>query len=109
MAIILILLCSPVLAKEADYQKANCKGKIEFVLPDKTRIDCLTDEYAIEYDFGHKWAEAIGQSLHYARLTRKKAGIVLIVKDMKYYHRLMDNIRFYNLPIEVWIVEETKK
>jgi len=56
-------------------------GKIEYVLPDKTRVDCLTDEYAIEVDFAKKWAEAIGQSLYYAQITGKKPAIGFIVGD----------------------------
>ena len=35
---------------EADYVNEYCEGKIEYRLPDKTRVDCLTDEYAIEFD-----------------------------------------------------------
>lgn len=110
----LTLLCLNVsqaeakrLNKEKYYQKRNCAGITEFRLPDKTRIDCLTDEYAIEYDFANKWAEAVGQSLHYARMTNKKAGIAIIIEnklEMKYYNRLMDNINFYNLPITTWII-----
>ena len=87
------------------YQEQHCEGVTEVRLPDRTRVDCLLEEYAIEYDFGSKWAEAIGQSLHYGRMTQRKAGIVLIMesnKDEKYYRRLMDNIAFYNLPITVW-------
>jgi hypothetical protein len=50
------------------------------VLSDGTRVDCLTEEYAIEFDFADKWAEAIGQSLHYALMTGKKPGIVIIIE-----------------------------
>lgn len=57
------------------------KGKIEYVLADKTRVDCLTNEYAIEVDFAKKWAEAIGQSLYYAQMTGKKPAIGFIVGD----------------------------
>ena len=67
---------------EAFYQNLWCEefgGETEVRLPDKTRCDCLTEEYAIEFDFAKKWCEAVGQSLHYARLTEKKAGIVLII------------------------------
>lgn len=39
-------------------------GKMEVVLKDKTRIDCLTAEYAIEVDFAKKGAEGIGQALY---------------------------------------------
>ena len=37
---------------EADYVDHHFKGKIEHVLPDRTRVDCLTDTYVIEYDWG---------------------------------------------------------
>lgn len=69
---------------EKDYQKAFCKsigGQTEYVLPDKTRVDCLTKEYAIEADFESKWAESIGQALYYATVTGKKPGILIIVED----------------------------
>ncbi len=77
--------------KEKDYVQKYCKGAIEFVLSDKTRIDCLTDEYAIEYDWAHKWAESIGQSLYYARMTGKKPAVAIIMKspvDEKYIKRI---------------------
>lgn len=109
---IALLICacsSPASAKrlhkERWYQDKGCTGVTEYRLADRTRVDCLLEEYAIEYDFANKWAEAIGQSLHYGRMTQRKAGIVLIMespKDVRYYKRLMDNIRFYDLPITVW-------
>lgn len=77
--------------KEKDYVAAYCKGEIDFVLPDKTRVDCLSDEYAIEFDFGKKWAEAIGQSLYYAKMTGKKPAIALILnspKDKRFIERI---------------------
>lgn len=109
-ASLLILLSTSAnakrLHKERYYQEKNCDdGVTEYRLPDRTRVDCLTEEYAIEDDFGSKWAEAIGQSLHYARLTGRKAGIHLIMEkrsDNRYYNRLMDNIKFYDLPITVF-------
>lgn len=45
---------------EREYVAQHCTGIMEFVLPDRTRVDCLTDEYAIEFDFAPKWAEALG-------------------------------------------------
>ncbi len=78
---------------EKYYQTKMCQelgGKIEYVLPDKTRVDCLTDEYAIEVDFAKKWAEAIGQSLYYAQITGKKPAIGFIVEngDDRYIKRV---------------------
>ena len=80
-------------------------GKTEIVLDDKTRADIVTDTFAIEVDFAHKWAESIGQSLHYAYKLHKKAGIVLIVdgiKDDKYIQILMPLADKYN--ITVWVI-----
>ena len=85
--------------------QAQHGGEIEVVLPDKTRCDRVNDEYAIEFDFADKWAEAIAQSLHYALVTGKKAGVVLIVEhegDERFWVRMNAVIEEYNLPITVW-------
>ena len=101
-----LMSCSTAQARmlEADYVLEHCMGRVEVVLQDSTRVDCLTDEYAIEYDWAHKWAEAVGQSLHYARMTGKKPGIVLIMKpgDEKYLERLKPIA--FNAGIKVWTV-----
>ncbi len=89
---------------ERYYQLKYCKGQTEVVLSDKTRVDCLTKYYAIEYDFARKWAEAIGQSLHYASMTDKLPGIALIIEsqaDCRHYTRLLNAIRHYQLSITV--------
>jgi len=97
---------------EADYQNKWCaqqNGQAEQRLSDKTRCDCITSTHAVEVDFAKKWAEAIGQSIHYARLTHKKAGILLIINtksDRKNYQKLMDNIHYYQLPIHVWTISK---
>ncbi len=79
------------------------------VLSDGTRCDCVTDTHAIEFDFGNKWAESIGQGLHYSEISKKKAGIVLIlenIKDRKYWIRLKTTIEHFDLPIDTWHVGE---
>lgn len=99
LSILMLFLCgSAVFAKhehpEKFYQNNWCsenKGTLEYRLPDSTRIDCVTDNYAIEFDFAHKWAEAVGQSLHYGLMTGKEPAIVLIMEkktDGKYYDRV---------------------
>lgn len=92
---------------EKEYQGQWCKaqkGQQEYILNDKARIDCLTDNYAIEFDFASKWAESIGQALYYALSTGKAPGVVLIMenpeKDVKYLNRLNDVAKKYN--IKVW-------
>lgn len=69
---------------EKDYQRHWCKkhkGELEHRLSDGTRVDCLTREYAVEVEYAPKWAEAVGQSLFYAKMTGRKAGIVLIMTE----------------------------
>lgn len=107
-AFLFLLGSSDAFPAEKDYQQEYCKGKMEFVLPDRTRVDCLTEDHAIEYDFGKKWAEAVGQSLHYAAHTGRRAGIVLIIGpgDQRYFKRCSDLIKHYNLPIDLWSVEK---
>ena len=69
--------------REREYVRAYCKGEIEVRLPDRTRVDCLTDEYAIEFDWGYKWAESIGQALYYAEMTGRKPAVAIILKSKK--------------------------
>lgn len=116
-----IAMCNDVwsarLYHESLYQEAWCQteeGETEFWLPDGTRVDCLLagtiDEpgYAIEFDFADKWAESIGQSLFYARMTDKQPGIVLILEDptadMRYVTRLKTAIRMLCPRIRVWLI-----
>ena len=83
------------LHKEKEYQEAWCAaagGVTEYVLDDGARVDCLTKEYAIEFDFAEKWAESAGQALFYGLKTGRKAGVVLIMEnggaDDRYLNRL---------------------
>jgi len=101
----------PVFGKkesEAWFQQVWCEsleGKMEVMLDDFTRVDCLTPEYAIEMDFAHKWHEAIGQALHYARKTHKKPGIVLVLKsksENQYVTQLKATLKHFELPVKVW-------
>jgi len=79
---------------ESWYQQRWCDaqgGEVEVRLPDGARVDCLTEEYAVEFDFGKKWAESIGQSLYYSMITWRKPAVVLIVdqgKEKRFMRRL---------------------
>ena len=87
---------------EHEYVSQYCDGTIEFILPDRTRIDCLTDKYAIEFDFASKWAEAIGQSLHYAYMTGRDPAIYLILesrKDMRFVKILTTLCNIYGIKL----------
>ena len=109
-----LILCPYAQAKhlhpEADYQQAWCsyhKGITEVELDDFTRCDCLTKHNAIEFDFSNKWAESIGQSLHYSNKLHKKAGIVLIMEnpdtDKYYLQRVLRLAKKYK--IDVWTMQ----
>jgi len=70
--------------KEKEYQDAWCskiKGQTEYKLDDNARVDCLTEDYAIEFDFAPKWGESIGQALYYGLKTGKTPGVVLIMEN----------------------------
>ena len=71
-------------------------GRKEAILWDLTRVDCLTKDYAIEFDFAKKWAESIGQALYYSKMTGKAPAVVLILTapdDYRYVKRIerLDN------------------
>ena len=94
----LLLTIIPCYAKhcqpEKYYQHLWCteqNGIEEYKLCDKTRVDCLTEEYAIEFDWAKKWAECVGQCLYYAKLTGKKPAAAIIIdskNDKKYIERI---------------------
>ena len=107
-----IAFLGSVIASENDVSVAWCAskgGESEFRTKDGTYVDCLTNELAIEAEYDYNWKEAIGQSLHYAESTNRTAGILFIkrAKSRKDYRsELLRVINKYNLPIEVFFVEE---
>ena len=110
-AIIYLLLTAAAHATEADISDPWCRahgGMAQVRLVDGTEADCLTAHHAIEADYAHKWYEAVGQSLHYATVTGKLPGILIIKrrsKDERYIKRLYAVIQAYQLPITVWEIE----
>ena len=103
------LALSARLYPEKVYQEYWCKkygGYSEVKLVDETRVDCVLNDYAIEFDFANKWSESIGQSLYYSISLNKKAGVVLIIenyqKDKRYLTRLLKVANLNN--ITVWTI-----
>ena len=79
-------------------------GQVEVVMKDGTRCDILTSTHAIEVDFARKWAEAIGQCLHYSFHTGKKPAVALIVldpSDNKYIDRVKQFC--HTVPSRSWL------
>ena len=103
-----LIMFSQTKQRESYYQKEFAKvidGEIEYVLEDRTRVDILTDDYTIEVDFAVKWAESIGQSLHYANMLNKKAGILLVVNgdsDNRYITRLIGIAFEHDITVWIW-------
>lgn len=97
---------------EVYYQRQWCAeqgGVLEYAVSSGARCDCLTATHAVEFDFADKWAEAIGQSLHYASQTSRKAGIVIILEsrsDRRYIKRLRETIESHGLSIDIWTIGE---
>ena len=69
-----------------------------------TRVDCLAKDYAIEFDFAKKWAEAVGQSLYYSKLTGKQPAIVLIMTSITDY-RYLKRIERLDKGIKVFLIK----
>ena len=110
LILLLANLALPVQAKrlhkEVYYQDIWCtanNGVAEYVLEDYTRVDCLTQSEAVEFDFANKWAECIGQALYYGLMTNRTASCALIMenpeRDEKYLKRLEKVAEPFNIKI----------
>jgi len=94
--------------RESYYQDEFAKvigGDTEVRLDDGTRADIVTDKYAIEVDFGAKWAESIGQSLSYAIQLEKQAGVLLVISgedEIRFLDRLMAVAVQHGIQVWIW-------
>jgi len=72
------------------------------------RIDIVTDDFAIEVDFARKQYEAIGQSLYYSMISKKRPAIILITenhrRDLKHILRCKTVCKKYD--IKLWIINK---
>jgi hypothetical protein len=58
------------------------------------------------WEQGRKWAESIGQALHYSIQTGKRAGVALILEkpgDYNYWICLNTIIDRFSLPSDTWL------
>lgn len=117
-ALFLIVLPTLVFAekaqKEAFYNDLWCsewQGETEVLTQMDTRIDCLLELQAVETDFDEKWAEGLGQALHYSAMTGKKAAVLLIMKNhdgsdrSRFETRLRRTIEILDLEVDVFTIE----
>ncbi len=92
---------------EAYYVNQWCTndfGRKEAVLWDATRVDCLAKDYAVEFDFAKKWAEAVGQSLYYSKMTGKLPAITLILTSPADY-RYVKRVERLGKDIKIFLVK----
>lgn len=83
-------------------------GIKEYRLFDGTRVDIVTDSFAIEVDFAPKWAESIGQALYYGEILNKKPAILLVVNGELEERFVMRLVRVaINRDIKVWLLDYT--
>ena len=98
------------LYKEAVYQNYWCEkrgGISEYLLDDKSRVDCLLPDMAVEFDFARKRDECLGQALRYSSYTKKPAACCLIIekkKDYKYYYQLRYTIQKKELDVKLFTI-----
>ena len=117
--LILVLVAAAAVAeprpqRESYYSELWCSvrnGQQEVTTPLGTRIDCLLEHYAVEADFDAKWAEGLGQALHYSAMTGKRAAVLLILQNhdgsdrSRYVERLATTIVVLSLDVEIFFIE----
>jgi hypothetical protein len=113
---VLASICPSALAgghehPERWYQEAWCssRGQTEVIMADRSRADCANATHVVEFDFGKKWAESIGQALNYGAQSGKTPGIVLIIEkpgDERYLRRVLRVRETYKLPLDVWALDK---
>ena len=84
LALAAFMIATPAIASEDEWNRYICEqlgGIAEVRTGAGTDIDCLTTTTAWEADFSGKWAEAIGQALHYAAEERKRPGVIFLCKE----------------------------
>ena len=86
---------------------ARMGGIAEYRLPDRSRVDILTQCLAIEVDWCKKYPEAIGQALYYAIMTERQPAILLLLRNKpsepKYLERARKAAASIQMPVFTWI------
>ncbi len=86
---------------ELAFVAAWCLGVAEVTLEDRSRVDCLQDSVAWEVDKGANWKEAVGQALHYGRMTQRRPGILLTEPHDIHIHLLRQLVKHYGLDVKI--------
>lgn len=103
LAVVFDLYGTPKHYVEKYYQNKYC-NTTEVRLTDYSRVDCIDSVYATEVDFDNKWAEAVGQSLWYAYMTKLKPKIIVIKRNPR-FNRNINRLRIlckkYNITLQI--------
>lgn len=74
--------------------------------------DCVSDTPPIELDYSRRWADAIGQSLHYAAQTDKLPGMILVCHEdtsetacQRHFYRVADTFSYWTISMTVWLCD----
>jgi hypothetical protein len=117
--IIPLLFSENALARKSSHEKwlqdKWCRdhgGTTNAKLNDFSKCDCLTWKNSIKIQFNpKKWMDSVGTALNYSMRTGIKGGIVLVIKkkkDKSYWIRLKTTVKYFQLPIDVWLWERYK-
>jgi hypothetical protein len=96
---------------EKEHQSQFCFGMVtNRYLPTGTYVDCISGKEAIEVDFSEKWAEAVGQALHYASVTDKTPGLILICREtthdevcVAHSYRAEQTLSYWKIHSVIWL------
>jgi hypothetical protein len=109
--VLVLVLDASARTPESEYSKrlaARIGGVCEVRNGDGTRIDVANDVYAVEVEFANKWAESVGQALHYGIQSGKRPAILLVLEtrgDLKHAAKLLRIAQHYKLDLTIWITE----
>ena len=62
-----------------NYASHLCQGQVAFDIGEVKKVDCVTATHAIAYVLSDDWATGLGRALHWAAVTGKRPGIVVII------------------------------
>lgn len=94
---------------EAQFPEDGVRLGRERQIWDRTRVDLLTNDLAVEVDWAKKWPEAIGQSAWYAVNFKRLQGVCLLSEDFKADARYIYRCQVVcaKCGIEFWLVNTT--
>jgi len=113
--IAVIALALPASAQsfsERAIQECACTGmELEVPTGIGTRIDCLSETHAIEVEALQDWIESIGQSLHYAARSNRKAKVLFFCEQEqgacnRHWLAFQETVSQFDLPIESEMVSD---